>query len=483
MHGARYKGLWVCVVLCGILVAGASCQSSPLPPTPTAMPTPVPPTATVTPRPLPTPTVPAVRHVKLESALGLDWQHADVIWSPDNRTIAVTYWAGPSAQTFIVDARTGEPNELLADDYSVGMVAWSHDGWRLAAVAGDDMDTQRQGVWSFSGGRATRLLDGACEDLTWSPDGNALAATCELVANGPDALPQLGGQQGGGQLWRVNADGANARRLIDLVSLPLVAWSSGTGFEAARHPIWSLDGKQIAFEVKTGIGTLAPELGVAVMGARGESARLVVARPVWLGGWLANDRLIVRSRTASPAVKDYVDDFYAVDLATDKLQNLTRSDPNCEPLQSVTCGGAKRLVSLNADYLGLAPARNKYFYRATSGRDIIGGKTDRDWLVVNTFPPSDLTLEQSVERTNPMGERIGFATWLADGRLAYARYLGVDPEQGVPTGKVTAQFIIDGKVVRKEDIGTWSVFSVGWSPDGRRVAVATDFGVIIYGLP
>ena len=315
------------------------------------------------------------------------------------------------------------------------------------------------------------------------PTAIVLAATCELVNNGPDAQPQLGGQQGGGQLWRVNADGANARRLIDLVSLPLVAWSSGTGYEAARLPIWSPDGRQIAFQVKTGIGTLAPELGVAVMGARGESARLVVARPVWLGGWLANDRLIVRSRTASPAVKDYVDDFYAVDLATDKLQNLTRSDPNCEPLQSVTCGGAKRLVSLNADFLRLAPARNKYFYRATMSSDMVGGKTDQDWLIVNTFPPSDLTLEQSVERTNPMGQRLGFAAWLTDGRLAYVRYLGVDPEQGAPTGKVTAEFIVEGQVVRKEDIGTWSVFSVGWSPDGRRVAVATDFGAIVYGLP
>jgi hypothetical protein len=228
---------------------------------------------------------------------------------------------------------------------------------------------------------------------------------------------------------------------------------------------------------------LAPELAVAVMGARGESARLVVARPVWLGGWLANDRLIVRSRTASPAVKDYVDDFYAVDLATDQLQNLTRSVPSCEPLKSVTCGGAMRLVSLEADYFSLAPSRTKYLYRAASRSDIIGGKTDQDWLIVNTFPPSDLTLEQSVERTNPMGRRLGFAAWLADGRLAYVRYLGVDPEQGVPTGKVTAEFVVEGRVARKEDIGTWSVFSAGWSPDGRRVAVATDFGVILYGLP
>ena len=485
MHAKRAvcKSLLACVILCGALVLLVACQSEPVLPTPTTFPTPILPTATVTPKPLPTPTVPAVRHVQLENTLGADWSRADVIWSPDNRFVAVTFWAGSAAQTYVIDARTGDSHELLADNANIGMVAWSHDGWRIAGVAGDDMDTQRIGVWSFSGGRATRLLDGACEDLAWSPDGNTLVATCELVDNGQDATPQMGGRQGGGQIWRVDALGQNARRLVDLVTLPLVAWSSGTAFEAARSPVWSPDGKQVAFEVKSGIKTLAPEMGVAVMGARGESAKLVVARPAWLGGWLSHDRLVVRSRTASPTIKDYADDFYAVDLATNKLENLTRSNPNCEPLEDVTCGGTKRQVSLEADYFGLAPQRTKYFYRAISRSQIIGGKTDKDWLIVNTYPPSDLTLEQSVERSNPMGERLGFAAWLGDGRLAYVRYLGVDPEQGVPSGKVTAQFVVDGKVVRKEDIGTWDVFAVGWAPDGRRVAVATDLGVIVYGLP
>ncbi len=137
MHEAITRRILACMMLCGLLIVGASCQSSPLPPAPTAFLTPsMPLLATGTPKPLPTPTVPAVRHIKLESALGLDWQRADVIWSPDNRNVAVTYWANSSAQTFIVDARTGESNELIADNYSVGMVAWSHDGWRLAAVCG-----------------------------------------------------------------------------------------------------------------------------------------------------------------------------------------------------------------------------------------------------------------------------------------------------------------------------------------------------------
>ena len=462
-----------------------SCQSRPLPPTPTAVEEPVLPTLdpTATVKPAPTPTTPPDLNVSIEDTLQADWTRGEVNWSPDSRFLAVTFWADRVAQTHVVDSRTGESFELKTEDGRIGLVAWSPDGWRIAGVSGDDMDLGRYSVWSFAGGRKTKLLDGPCEDLTWSPDSATLVATCELVDRGPEADPHIGGFWGGGQLWRVNADGTNAHRLVDLVTLPLVAWSSGTAYDAARHPAWSPDGKQIAFEARSSGKNLSPEMAVGVMGARGESARLVVARPVWLGGWLTNDRLIVRSHTASPAVTDYVDDFYAVDLATDKLENLTRSDPNCEPLQSVTCGGARRLVSQDADYVGLSPARNKYFYRATSGSDIIGGKTDKDWLIVNTFPPSDLTLEQSAERTDALGERIGFATWLNDRRLAYVCYSNFDPEQGTPDGRVAAQFVVDGKVVRKQDIGAWGVFAVGWSPDGRRVAVATDFGVTMYGLP
>lgn len=488
MQGTSRKAqvgfVWWVVLAMAIGLIGCQGQTPPSAPTPTDVPQVLPtvePTATA--RPAPTPTVSPDMSVSIEDTLQADWTRGEVNWSPDNRFLAVTFWADRTAQTHVVDSRTGESFELKTEDGRIGLVTWSPDGWRIAGVSGDDMDLGRFGVWSFAGGRQTKLLDGPCEDLAWSPDSTTLVATCELVDRGPDADPHIGGFWGGGQLWRVNSDGTNARRLVDLVTLPLVAWSSATAYDAARHPVWSPDGKQIAFEVRSGSRNLTPEMAVGVIGARGESAQLVVARPVWLGGWLADDRLIVRSHTASPSIIDYVDDLYAVDLATDKLENLTRNDPNCEPLQSVTCGGARRLMSQDADYFGLSPARNRYFYRATSGSDIIGGKTDKDWLIANTFPPSDLTLEQSAERTGVLGERIGFPAWLNDGRLAYVRYNNFDPAQGTPDGHVAVQFVVDGKVVRQQEIGTWGVFAAGWSPDGRHVAVATDFGVNVYGLP
>ena len=143
-------------------------------------------------RPAPTATASANLNVKLENTLGTGWTRGEVIWSPDSRFVAVTFWADTLAQTYVVDSRTGESFELTTDEGNVGLVAWSPDGKRIAGVSGGDMDSERQGIWSFAGGYTTKLLGGVCEDLAWSPDGNTLVATCELVVREPDADPRHG---------------------------------------------------------------------------------------------------------------------------------------------------------------------------------------------------------------------------------------------------------------------------------------------------
>ena len=173
------KWLWVMLAL---VIGLVGCQEDkPLPPTPTPMPTPILLTATPTVRPAPTATASANLNVKLENTLGTGWTHGEVVWSPDSRFAAVTFWADTLAQTYVVDSRTGESFELTTDEGNVGLVAWSPDGKRIAGVSGGDMDSERQGIWSFAGGYITKLLGGVCEDLAWSPDGNTLVATCELV--------------------------------------------------------------------------------------------------------------------------------------------------------------------------------------------------------------------------------------------------------------------------------------------------------------
>jgi dipeptidyl aminopeptidase/acylaminoacyl peptidase len=502
----RYSLLVACgsLLAVGLITALAACGANTIP-SPRVTDTPVrprtaapalPPPTQLRPTPTPAPDV----NIPLENRLDASWQRADVAWSPDSRNIAVTYWAGWRTQTFLIDARTSETLDLTTEDgLDVGLVAWSPDGKKLAAIAGTDMDTERYGVWLFAGGRQIHLLDGACEDLAWSPDSAVLLATCELYYWGSAPPPldqspeatrtasQLGGVWGGGQLWKMVIEDGDSepepQRLLDLVQLPLVTFGSGTRYDTARHATWSPDGQRVAFEVRSEDKALALKMGIAVAGAGG-APRLVTNQPVWLVGWLPDGKLLVRSNVFGGQIVQYTDDLYALDLATGQAENLTRVDPHCDPLQNPRCQGARRQILDTPGYAVLSPDSRRYYYRATGRSDVIGSPDSVDYVVEGTYPPSDLALEYSAAHAEPDGARLLYPAWLAGGRLAYVNTTGYDPQTWtVPDANVTVQFVIDGKVVRQEDVGTWGVFAVGWSPDGRRAAVATDFGVIVYGLP
>lgn len=460
--------------------------------TPTLAVTPAPPL----PSPTPTPTRSPLPDLNLELAnhLGVGWQRADIAWSPDSRNFVVTYWAGWLAQSFLVDGRTGEAVDLMTEDgFDVGLAAWSPDGKKLAAIAGNDMDTARRSVWLFAGGRKIRLLEGACEDLTWSPDSLTLLATCELYdwrgapppldqTSNPATISQQGGVWGGGQLWLMEArEQALPRRLLDLVQMPLVTFGAGTRFDTARNPHWA--GDKIAFEVRSEDKALALKLGIAIVSADGSSPRLVTTKPVWLVGWLPDGKLLVRSNIYAGQILQYTDDLYALDPATGLVENLTRVDLRCDPLQSLRCQGASRQILTTPGYAALAPDGRRFYYRATSRSDVIGSQARVDWLVVGTYPPGELTREYSTTYQEPTGPRLLYPTWLNSGQLAYLETTGYDPQTwSAPGGNVTVRFMIDGRPVRQEEVGTWGVFAAAWSPDGSRVAVANDFGVILYGL-
>ncbi len=499
------------LLLLAALVALAACKTSNAAPSlspgaPPATPIPLSPI----PSEPPTPSAPLTRgpartpapdiNIPLENRLGAAWQRAEITWSPDPKSagnLVVTYWAGWRTQTFLVDARTGETLDLTTENGAeVGMAAWSPDGKKLAAVAGSDMDVERSSVWLFAGGHKIPLLDGGCEDLAWSPDSALLLATCELYywrgapppldQSSSQAAPQQGGVWGGGQLWRMEAQAQapSPRRLLDLVQLPLVAFGSGVRFDTARRAVWSPDGERVAFEVRSEDKAVALKMGVAVAQADGRAARLVTTSPVWLLGWLPDGKLMVRSNTFGGQITQYTDDLYALDLDTGAVENLTRIDPRCDPLQNLRCQGARRQILATPGYAALSPDGKRYYYRAAGRSDVIGNKGSVDWLVVGTYPPSDLVLEYSAAHEDPAGTRLLYPAWLADGRLAHVHTTGYNPQGNTaPNGVAAVRFIVNGQTIRQEEVAMWNVFAVGWSPDGSRTAVATDFGVLVYSLP
>jgi len=155
-----------------------------------------------------------------------------VAWSPDGKTLAVTYmpeaWANrpdplDRVGLFLLPANgQGESRLLFRNAYTP---AWSPDGKMLAFSL-----EQPRGLWSVhvasvDGSNDIRMTDpqNIGGSPAWSPDGKQIAF---------DEFVDQGQRQ---QIFVMDADGSHVRQLTSSTS-----WSCG-------HPSWSPDGSEIAF--------------------------------------------------------------------------------------------------------------------------------------------------------------------------------------------------------------------------------------------
>jgi TolB protein len=174
--------------------------------------------------------------------------------SPDGRRVAYVRYArgrgGEAPGLYVTDLDSGATTalgEYMDPD-------WSPDGTTIAAVEGT-REASAEGADLFAvpvnGGPAQRLTDTAEVEIhpSWSPDGRSIVYARAL----PDQVIEI---------WVVDADGSNARRLA-----------------LGNEPVWSPDGSKIMYEGGTGIST-----GVWVMDADGANARLLIPdaeSPAW----------------------------------------------------------------------------------------------------------------------------------------------------------------------------------------------------------
>jgi Tol biopolymer transport system component len=152
-------------------------------------------------------------------------------WSPDGQTILYA-----SSGIRIVDA-DGMNERYLGEGSEGSCPTWSPDGSKIAFESDNGLEVMN------ADGSGKRLLASLAEivpplsalrvlnPITWSPDGGMIAF--ELQADFPD--PSLGQPNTLlAQIWTVNADGSNLKRLTTDSALEFV-------------PSWSPDSQTIAF--------------------------------------------------------------------------------------------------------------------------------------------------------------------------------------------------------------------------------------------
>lgn len=159
-------------------------------------------------------------------------------WSPDGSKVA--YGDELGRALYVLDIHSGE-QRLLAESVGDTRISWSPDGKHIAYTSSQNfppytialVDVGSQIIWQLGEGIAP----------AWSPDGRAIAF--------------VSGRDNDLEIYRMDADGKNARRLTHLPGTDTL-------------PLWSPDGRMIAFE-----STREGPRGIFVMDADGQNQRRV----------------------------------------------------------------------------------------------------------------------------------------------------------------------------------------------------------------
>ena len=195
-----------------------------------------------------------------------DW---NPVWSPDGQRIAfISNRDGDPArddmsraiEIYAVNADETELTRLTDNEFEDGAPAWSPDGKRIAFVSERDGNEDIYAM-NADGSEMTRLAGNDEDDYApaWSPDGRRIAFVSErlisIVDGGGDRFDFLSSE-----IYAMNADGSDLTRLTD------------NDLED-RNPIWSPDGKRIAFVSSPGHA----HAWVSVMNADGTDITPIVS--------------------------------------------------------------------------------------------------------------------------------------------------------------------------------------------------------------
>jgi dipeptidyl aminopeptidase/acylaminoacyl peptidase len=216
-------------------------------------------------------------------------------WSPDGTMLSVLGFSGPRPQVFAIPVAGGSPKALTAAPEGVSMYEWSPDGKRLAYLTRDPMsadeEQQRQDksfvVRADAPDRPTRLtvqsLDAAhgpvmlspamhyVDGFSWSPDGSEIAYSA-APRSGFSAPYET-------RVYAVSVRGGGPRTIVDRKGIN-------------QGPVFSPDGRQIAFISTNGHTDIMASRSLTVVAAAGGAPRVFVLDDAWVNefAWSRDSR-------------------------------------------------------------------------------------------------------------------------------------------------------------------------------------------------
>ncbi|HEX2915766.1 MAG TPA: WD40 repeat domain-containing protein [Chloroflexia bacterium] len=393
---------------------------------PAEVPSPTSTTIPFTPVIKPTPSTPTEGALTSDD-LGIgSWSDTEVSWSPDGEIFLLHILQEGSDGDFYYLVR---PPDSVQSSFKLprsvfGTLSWSPNGRYLSYIERES-DGNPGPVQVIDTAKAVtqsrRIFAGPCTAANWLPAGKLLA-TCGLAVYQFDL---------DGQGDSITNPAPETVFKLDNNRFP----GSDVDLSLLFNALPSPDGTNLAMY------GLRKQKGAIPLGEIAfyniSTKKLTILdrnnRPVTMVDWTPDSKyLILRNLTGDWAVP-YTFDFYLADPGTLKItQNLTKSNPRCDPVlgASVDCQG-KNPSTMQSSRILFSPDGSRYFYvalryvsrpnapiataeRLYSGK--IGGK-----------------IEQVVETTP--GERLLGLTWLPNGHYFYS--IG----QGTGAAKAT----IDGK--------------------------------------
>ncbi len=201
----------------------------------------------------------------------------DPAWSPDGSQLVYSSDRSGSFNLWIRNMKSGAEKQVTDSASSEGAASWSPDGSRIAYVnATGDMDGDVE-VLDVKTGRSKKVHDHTFGPgyPTWSPDGKII-----IISNLKQDSSRF--REGSNAMWEIPADGSDPGHQI--VPVP----HRSIGSRLGEGPVWSPDGKLMAFEMEGA-------LWVMPVNSKGDPAgapRKIVSDPVDYLNWTGDSKHI-----------------------------------------------------------------------------------------------------------------------------------------------------------------------------------------------